>query len=348
VLGACVTSGVLAETAITWNQIGPAGPAGVVGPSGPAGPVGAKGPAGAAGPAGPAGVVGPAGQVGATGPTGAAGSAGAKGDVGTTGPAGPTGATGSVGATGAQGPVGPQGPAGSALATLGDLDGLGCTKGTDAGTVQTSVDASSGAVSVVCVPTSTGGGPEIDTHLGDCKFDDGTANNADLPPDFFSAGVLNVGTCQAGTPVYTAEVDTHPGDCKFDDGTANGADHPPASTDGDGQIHIGTCTPAGPGYYIPQLQVVGSFGPPSQISVAVGQTTSITLTLQAPPLDQDLTISLTAGDPTAVSIPASVIIPAGGTSIDVPVEGLEQSAGTTVTASFFGQTATATVQVTLS
>jgi len=41
-------------TAITWNQTGPAGPAGATGPAGPAGPTGATGPAGpsTAGPGG--------------------------------------------------------------------------------------------------------------------------------------------------------------------------------------------------------------------------------------------------------------------------------------------------------
>lgn len=45
----CVTSGILAETAITWNQTGPQGS---VGPQGPAGPPGAPGPNGEPGPQG--------------------------------------------------------------------------------------------------------------------------------------------------------------------------------------------------------------------------------------------------------------------------------------------------------
>ena len=70
------------ETAISWSQTGPQGPAGPPGPTGPAGPPGPVGPPGPAGPTGPAGPPGP---------------------VGPTGPAGPQGATG---------PTGPQGPQG--------------------------------------------------------------------------------------------------------------------------------------------------------------------------------------------------------------------------------------------
>jgi hypothetical protein len=46
------------ETAISWNQDGPAGPAGPVGPAGQPGAVGPAGPAGGAGPAGPRGETG--------------------------------------------------------------------------------------------------------------------------------------------------------------------------------------------------------------------------------------------------------------------------------------------------
>ncbi|HLZ73162.1 MAG TPA: hypothetical protein VKV26_24930 [Dehalococcoidia bacterium] len=83
------------ESALTWNQQGPAGPAG---PQGPAGPVG---------PQGPQGDTGAPGATGATGPIGPAGPQGPKGDTG------PAGATGATGATGAQGPAGPQGPIGA-------------------------------------------------------------------------------------------------------------------------------------------------------------------------------------------------------------------------------------------
>jgi hypothetical protein len=51
------TSACLAkrETALTWNQTGPAGPQGPVGATGPAGPQGDSGPQGEVGPQGPAG-----------------------------------------------------------------------------------------------------------------------------------------------------------------------------------------------------------------------------------------------------------------------------------------------------
>lgn len=52
------------ETAISWNQTGPAGPKGDPGPQGPAGP------AGPAGPPGPAGAQGPPGPPGPQGPPG--------------------------------------------------------------------------------------------------------------------------------------------------------------------------------------------------------------------------------------------------------------------------------------
>jgi hypothetical protein len=58
------------DTAITWNQQGPAGPAGPQGPDGSAGATGATGPQGPQGPAGPTGSQGPDGSAGATGPAG--------------------------------------------------------------------------------------------------------------------------------------------------------------------------------------------------------------------------------------------------------------------------------------
>jgi collagen type I alpha len=53
-------------TAISWNQQGPAGPAGATGPAGPAG---AQGPAGATGATGPAGATGATGAQGSAGPS---------------------------------------------------------------------------------------------------------------------------------------------------------------------------------------------------------------------------------------------------------------------------------------
>lgn len=88
------------ETAIDWNQTGPAG---ATGPQGPAGETGAQGP---------------------TGPTGATGPQGPAGPIGATGPQGPTGAQGLVGATG------PQGPAGSASSEVfARHQGLGDARG---------------------------------------------------------------------------------------------------------------------------------------------------------------------------------------------------------------------------
>jgi hypothetical protein len=52
------------EKAISWNQVGPQGPAGAQGPTGPQGAVG---PAGAAGPQGPEGPTGPSGPAGPAG-----------------------------------------------------------------------------------------------------------------------------------------------------------------------------------------------------------------------------------------------------------------------------------------
>jgi hypothetical protein len=119
------------ETAISWNQQGPAGaqgPQGLPGydgrrgPAGPSGPPGsgAPGPAGSAGPSGPpgpAGASGPAGLNGSAGPAGSAGPsgpAGLNGSAGPPGPAGLDGSTGLAGPAGSAGPSGPIGPAGSA------------------------------------------------------------------------------------------------------------------------------------------------------------------------------------------------------------------------------------------
>jgi hypothetical protein len=79
--------------AISWNERGPAGPAGAKGPAGPAGAKGSAGPAGPAGPTGAAGAAGPAGPTGTTGPAGPTGPAGATGPGGPAGPAGTSGAT---------------------------------------------------------------------------------------------------------------------------------------------------------------------------------------------------------------------------------------------------------------
>ena len=74
------------ETALTWNQQGPAGADGRAGAAGVAGPQGEKGEKGDTGPQGEKGDSGPAGQDGAPGP---AGQDGAPGPAGPAGPAGP-------------------------------------------------------------------------------------------------------------------------------------------------------------------------------------------------------------------------------------------------------------------
>jgi hypothetical protein len=83
---------------ISWNKVGPQGPAGPKGATGAQGATGAKG------------------DTGAKGATGAQGATGAKGDTGAqgaTGPQGAPGATGAQGATGAKGDTGAQGATGA-------------------------------------------------------------------------------------------------------------------------------------------------------------------------------------------------------------------------------------------
>lgn len=67
------------ETALTWNQVGPAGPAGAPGLPGAPGVPGMPGAPGAAGPPGPAGQPGLPGAAGSVGPAGPAGPPGAPG-----------------------------------------------------------------------------------------------------------------------------------------------------------------------------------------------------------------------------------------------------------------------------
>lgn len=67
--GQCITHHH-AETAITWNQTGPQGPAGLQGPKGDTGSQGPVGPQGSPGPAGPQGSPGPQGPQGPKGDPG--------------------------------------------------------------------------------------------------------------------------------------------------------------------------------------------------------------------------------------------------------------------------------------
>jgi collagen triple helix repeat protein len=113
-------------TAVSWNEKGQAGATGRTGATGPAGPPG---------------------SAGATGPAGPPGSAGA------TGPAGPQGPAGATGPAGPQGPAGATGPAGPA--NLAALQGSPCTVGGNASTLNVSIDSTTGAVTMTCIPLVT-------------------------------------------------------------------------------------------------------------------------------------------------------------------------------------------------
>src|SRR5262245_8873823 len=120
------------EAAISWNQVGP---------QGPAGPTGAPGPTGTAGPAGPAGLAGATGPAGPAGPIGATGPAGPIGLTGTEGPAGPIGATG---------PAGPAGISGA------HFKGASAQQLLPTGTFVTLIDSAVGEGSYVAVATISG------------------------------------------------------------------------------------------------------------------------------------------------------------------------------------------------
>jgi hypothetical protein len=169
---------------------------GANGPQGPAGPIGAQG---ATGPAGPMGPVGP------TGPAGSAGPMGIAGPIGPPGPAGPIGSQGPAGPQGPTGSAGPQGPAGTGTGTtnLGALNGLSCTVGPQAGSLSTSVSASTGTVSFSCAPAAAGTSFPVGRHPVGIAFD-GTdlwvANRDDntvteiRPTDGATIGTFAVGT----------------------------------------------------------------------------------------------------------------------------------------------------------
>jgi hypothetical protein len=88
-LGRCISTGVLRETSVHWNEAGVSGatgPAGATGPTGPPGAQGPPGPAGAAGAPGPAG----AGEVVVGAPAGATAAPGGSAFVEALCPAGAT------------------------------------------------------------------------------------------------------------------------------------------------------------------------------------------------------------------------------------------------------------------
>jgi hypothetical protein len=163
------------EHAISWNVQGPAG---APGPAGPPGPAGATGPAGPAGPKGDRGPTGATGPVGAVGPTGAAGPAG---------PAGP------AGAAGARGPTGPKGDPGASLTSVDQLDGISCTAGSSAGTIDVSYDASLHVVLTCVAGGGGGGGGGGSTTLEINEFMTGTTGAA--ANEFVE--VVNLGTAAA-------------------------------------------------------------------------------------------------------------------------------------------------------
>jgi len=79
--GACNPS----ELPVSWNIVGPQGPAGPQGPEGPQGPQGPVGPQGPAGAQGPAGPQGPEGPAGLQGPSGVVDTYALGGSIGTIG-----------------------------------------------------------------------------------------------------------------------------------------------------------------------------------------------------------------------------------------------------------------------
>ena len=151
------------ETAMSWNQVGPAGPAGPAGAAGAKGAQGDKGDKGEKGDAGPAGPAGPTGAPGSQGDTGLTGPAGQKGDPGADGAPGATGPKGDAGTDGAAGPAGPAGPAGSS--DLKALQGSACTVQGLASTVDVSIDQTSGEVSISCKAPSL----VLSSSLGKCS-----------------------------------------------------------------------------------------------------------------------------------------------------------------------------------
>ncbi len=138
-----------------WVTLG-----GVGGSAGKDGAVGPQGPAGAAGPAGPQGLMGPAGisgkegAVGPAGPQGPAGQDGKPGPAGRDGEMGPLGKEGEIGPQGPVGPTGPQGPAGigGAITNIESLAGASCRLANCPGYIALSVDATSQAVTLICMP----------------------------------------------------------------------------------------------------------------------------------------------------------------------------------------------------
>jgi len=144
------------------------------------------------------GTPGAAGPQGPPGPKGDAGAPGAKGDTGEAGPAGPAG------------PKGDAGPPGPGLTSLGQLQGIDCTApGIVPGKVQVNMSGT-GAITLNCL--SSDSPVHGNTIPGDCRFDDGSPNDADLPTN---APPNMTPTCANGALSYNcfmgyADVDGNP------------------------------------------------------------------------------------------------------------------------------------------
>jgi hypothetical protein len=221
-------------TAISWNQTGPAGPAGATGSAGPAGNTGAAGPIGAPGPTGPAGPAGPIGNTGPPGPAGANGntvlngtgappaSAGTDGDfyidtaadvlygpkANGSWPATGTSLVGTPGATGPQGPAGPAGPQGAQgpPGTAGGLDAMAgtvCNVGSpEQGALKVSYDAQ-GAATITCVPTT------LETLTVNINGGDGTDTITSSPAGIDCNRASATSVCTASFPLNTIVTLSH-------------------------------------------------------------------------------------------------------------------------------------------
>ncbi len=100
----------------------------------------------------------------------------------------------------------------SALIVGGVTIGVASAAIPDAGTkvfngCENKATGTSGKVSLLCIatpPTGSGGGggSHVDTFPGDCRFDDGTPNDADIPPTITTAGTTSTGVCNNGNAGY--------------------------------------------------------------------------------------------------------------------------------------------------
>ncbi len=106
---------------------------------------------------------------------------------------------------------------------------------------------------------------------------------------------------------------------------------------------IGTSTVQATVDVLPQPPTIVSLLP-NPLEVQTGATGHLTLTITAAQ-PADTTVPLTNSAPTIIDVPVSVTVPAGQTTVDIPVTGLLEG-NATVTASLNSSSATATVTVT--